>query len=283
MIRKNSKKSMKSGKKIAKTSRFLLLFLTVTNTINIFAQKNVISVFGIKGKAINNERITPKEAIQEAINDAKKNALMKAGIGEYLKSSQLLISTSVDNGNSSDFINTELQSQLEGEILDFVVQDTVTSLVGNQIQYTVTIDAKIIKHQVKPDPNFNINILGVKNAYNRNELLNFSVISSVDSYLNLFSWTEDEVSLIYPNSREEQIVLKAGQTYLFPTKSNNYEMSTENKEPEKSKLIFVCTKSPMKFIQFNSNGISKPETIISWINAIPLDQKKVINMPILIQ
>ena len=39
--------------------------------------------------------------------------------------------------------------------------------------------------------NFNVNILGVKNVYNRNDLLNFSVISSVDSYLNLFSWTDE--------------------------------------------------------------------------------------------
>lgn len=274
---------MKSGKKIAKTNRFFLLILIVTITNNIFAQKNVISVFGIQGSAFNNERITPKEAIQEAIIDAKKNALMKAGIGEYLKSSQLLISSSVDNGKSSDFINTEVQSQIEGEILSFVVLDTITSLVGKQIQYTVTIDAKIIKHQVKPDPNFNINVLGVKNVYNRNDKLNFSVKASIDCYLNLFSWTDEEVSLVYPNSREDQILLKAGETFLFPTGRNNYEMSTENGEPEKSKLVFVFTKAPMKFIQFNANGISKPETVISWINAISLDQKKVINMPILIQ
>ncbi len=274
---------MRSGNQIAKTSRFFLLILIVTITNNIFAQKNVISVFGIQGSAFNNERITPKEAIQEAIIDAKKNALMKAGIGEYLKSSQLLISSSVDNGKSADFINTEVQSQIEGEILSFVVLDTITSLVGKQIQYTVTIDAKIIKHQVKPDPNFNVNVLGVKNVYNRNDKLNFSVKASIDCYLNLFSWTDDEVVLVYPNSREDQILLKAGETFLFPTGRNNYEMSTENGEPEKSKLVLVFTKAPMKFIQFNANGISKPETVISWINAISLDQKKVINMPILIQ
>jgi hypothetical protein len=120
-------------------------------------------------------------------------------------------------------------------------------------------------------------------VYNRNDLLYFSVISSVDSYLNLFTWTDEEVSLVYPNSREDQILLKAGQTYLFPSKSNNYIMSTENKEYEESKLVFIFTKSPMKFIQFNSNGISNPETVISWINAIPLDQRKKVNIPILIQ
>jgi hypothetical protein len=274
---------MKSGKQTVKTSRFFLLILIVSITNNIFAQKNVISVFGIQGSAYINERITPKEAMQEAIIDAKKNALMKAGIGEYLKSSQLLISSSVDNKKSADFINSEVQSQMEGEILSFVVLDTITNVVGKQIQYIVTIDAKIIKYQVKPDPNFNVNILGIKNVYNRNDLLYFSVISSVDSYLNLFTWTDEEVSLVYPNSREDQILLKAGQTYLFPSKSNNYIMSTENKEYEESKLVFIFTKSPMKFIQFNSNGISKPETVISWINAIPLDQRKKVNIPILIQ
>ena len=46
---------MKSGKQIEKTSRFFLLILIVTITNNIFAQKNVISVFGIQGTAYINE------------------------------------------------------------------------------------------------------------------------------------------------------------------------------------------------------------------------------------
>lgn len=272
---------MRNGKKIVNNSFFFFLILIANN---IFAQKNVISVYGVQGSAYINERITPKEAIQEAINDAKKNALRKAGIGEYIKSSQLLISTSVDNNKTSDFINSEMQSQLEGEILSFVVLDTISKLEEKQFQYIVTIDAKIIKHQVKPDPNFNINILGVKNVYANNENLNFSIISTTDCYLNLFSWTEEEVGLVYPNTDESQLIIKAGDNYLFPTgRKNNYVMTIENKTVEKSNLVFVFTKKPMKYIQFNSNGVSKPETVISWINSIPLDKKKVINMPILIQ
>ena len=272
---------MRSGKKIVNNS-FFFLFILFTN--NIFAQKNVISVFGVEGSAYLNERITPKEAIQEATIDAKKNALLKAGIGEYLKSSQLLISSSESNKQSSDFINSEIESQLEGEILSFTVLDTVYKLVDKQIIYTVTIDAKIIKHQVKPDPNFNINLLGIKNVYMNNDKLNFSVISTLDCYLNLFSWTDDEVSLVYPNNDELQKIIKADDNYLFPTGSrNNYVLTTENNSIEKSRLVFVFTKSPMKFIQFNASGISKPEAVLSWINSIPLDKKKVINIPILIQ
>ena len=276
---------MRSGNQIVKTSRFFLLILIITITNNIFAQKNVISVFGIKGSAFINERMTPKEAIQEALNNAKRNALTKAGIGEYLKSSQLFISTSENNSKSSDFINSEIQSQIEGEFINIDVLDTVMNIVEKQIQYTVTIDAKIKRHQEKPDPNFNVNILGVKNVYNKNDSLHFSVITSLDCYLNLFSWTDNEMTLIYPNDREGQITLKAGQKYFFPFRGRGktYEMINKNIEPEKSKLLFVYTKTPMNFVQFNLNGVSKTETVISWVNAIPFDQKKVINIPILIQ
>ena len=119
---------MKSGKQTVKTSRFFLLILIVSITNNIFAQKNVISVFGIQGSAYINERITPKEAMQEAIIDAKKNALMKAGIGEYLKSSQLLISSSVDNKKSiAIWVREYFKSKYNVD-----KYDTIVRLAGNE-------------------------------------------------------------------------------------------------------------------------------------------------------
>lgn len=273
---------MRSLKQVKKT-RLLIPFFLLIN-FNSFSQKdNVIKVFGVVGTAYINERITQLEAKEEALKDAQRNALKKAGVGEYMRSNVLLIS-STKNDINSDFLSSEYESQLEGAILDFKIDTFFTEKMPNNLFLTtIIIDATVIKYTSKPDMNFDVKLFGIKNVYNNNEKLNFSLTTSIDSYLHLFSFIEDEATLIYPNSYESGVLLKKDITFLFPLSRIDYVLTANNKKNEKGRLIYVFTKTPIKYFQMDESQTTKPENIYTWINSIPLDQKKVITNPILIQ
>jgi len=274
---------MKNLKKV-KNIKLVFLFLFLFLNYNLFAQNsNIIKVTGVAGTAYINERITPKEAKEEALKDAQRNALKKAGISEFLQSSVMLITDS-KNEKNSDFLSSEFQSHLEGAILDYqVISSNTIQTKDNLLLVSVLIDATIIKYDTKPDLNFDVKLFGIKNVYNNPEKINFSVKTSIDSYLYLFSFIEDEATLIYPNVNEKEQLLKKDTTYLFPIGKVDYILTADNKRSEKGRLICVFTKTPMKYFQMNENQITTPESIYSWINSIPLDQKKIITNPILIQ
>jgi hypothetical protein len=273
---------MKNLKQVRKIKLvFLLLFLNY----NLYSQNtsNIIKVTGVAGSAYINERITPKEAKEEALKDAQRNALKKAGISEFLQSSIMLITDS-KNEKNSDFLSSEFQSHLEGAILDYqVIASNTIQTKDNLLLVSVLIDATIIKYDTKPDLNFDVKLFGIKNVYNNPEKINFSIKASIDCYLYLFSFIEDEASLMYPNINEKEQLLKKDTTYFFPVGKVDYILTADNKRSEKGRLICVFTKSPMKYIQMNDEQITTPESIYSWINSIPLDQKKIITNPILIQ
>jgi hypothetical protein len=273
---------MTSGKRVVSNSILILLLVFVYS--NSFAQKNTIKVFNVSGQAFINELLTPKQAKELALNDAKSNALRKAGIGEYIRSNNTLLSTSVGD-KYDEYINTEQQSQLEGNILEYtVIKDT--QFINNEklLVVSVTIDATVIKYETKPDVNFDVRLFGVKTVYKNNDRLLFSVQPTIDCYLNFFSWVNGESNLMYPSSYEKSTLLQSDKIVLFPTTDRiDYKLILDKKESERGRLIFVFTKTPMKFIRKDDSQNTTPDEIISWINSIPLDQKKVFNLPFLIQ
>ena len=272
-------------KNLKKVKNIKLVFLLLFLNYNLYSQNtsNIIKVTGIAGTAYINERITPKEAKEEALKDAQRNALKKAGVSEFLQSSVMLITDS-KNEKNSDFLSSEFQSHLEGAILDFqVIASNTIQTKENLLLVSVLIDATIIKYDTKPDLNFDVKLFGIKNVYNNPEKINFSVKTSIDCYLYLFSFIEDEATLVYPNINEKEQLFKKDTTYFFPLGKVDYILTADKKRSEKGRLICVFTKSPMKYIQMNEDQITTPESVYSWINSIPLDQKKIITNPILIQ
>ena len=272
-------------KNLKKVKNIKLVFLLLFLNYNLYSQNtsNIIKVTGVAGTAYINERITPKEAKEEALKDAQRNALKKAGISEFLQSSIMLITDS-KNEKNSDFVSSEFQSHLEGAILDYqVIASNTIQTKENLLLVSVLIDATIIKYDTKADLNFDVKLFGIKNVYNNPEKINFSIKTSIDCYLYLFSFIEDEATLVYPNINEKEQLFKKDTTYFFPLGKVDYILTADKKRSEKGRLICVFTKSPMKYIQMNEDQITTPESVYSWINSIPLDQKKIITNPILIQ
>jgi hypothetical protein len=257
-----------------------LVIISFVFSISTFSQKNTVKVIDIKGFSIINDRITPKQAKEEALLDAQRNALKSAGIEERLQSNMLLLKSS-NNDTNFEFFSKEVQTQIEGSILDYEIKSTE---ISSDLKVVVVINATIIKYDTKPDLNFDIKLAGVKSVYNNNDTLNFSVVTSIDCYMYFFSYIEDTAMLIYPNTTELEQSLTKGIIYTYPHPQKlKYQLTAYHKKNEKGRLIYVFTKKPMKYFQMDASQVTTPENIYTWINSIPLDQKKVITKPILIQ
>lgn len=283
MIKRNLKKYLiVKWKKCQRNSKYLLFFLLLFTISNLFAQK-VTQVSDIKGTAYITGDISPNQAKAQALNDAKLNALKAAGIGEHINSYQLLF-TSQQKNDYSQFFSSDIQSEIQGAVQSYEIKNERTYCKSEiEIICEVTIDASVIKYEPKPDVTFNMNIEGVKAAYNNDDKLNFTFKATQDGYLTIFDITDKEAFLLYPNAYEKQKVLKTNEMYSFPIAKIDYTLHTDLKQQETNRLIFVFTKTLIPFIKMNKDQVATYEDIFSWIYSILPDQRKVEYLTLTIQ
>lgn len=255
-----------------------LFFFLICSYSFVFSQKNIIKVRDIKGVSIINDKMTLKEAKDEAIIDAQRNALKAAGIEEHIQSNMLLLKFS-DKESNSKYFTKEVQTLIEGSILDLQIIDTTIV----DLKVIITINATVIKYNTKPDINFDVQLTGLKNVYNNNDSLTFNIKTSTDCYLKIFSIIEDQAILLYPSKKEFEQKFISEIVYHFPLIKIAYRLEVDHDKTEKGRFVFVFTKSPIKFIQMNEDQVTASEKINSWINSIPLDQKKIVTNQFFIQ
>ena len=261
-------------KSCQKNSSFLTLFLVFGLSVNLFAQK-VIEVKGIKGTAYINGDVSPNQAKLQAINEAKLNALKAAGIGENIKSYQLLFS-SEDKNDYSQFFSSDIQSEIQGAVQDYSIQNQITVQKNElELYVEVTINASVIKYDVKPDIAFDVNIEGIKAVYNNDSKLNFTIKTTKESYLTIFCISDVDATQLYPNEYEKQTQIKPLNVYSFPSYNFQYELHTDLPKSETLRLIFVFTKEAIPFIKMNKDQVTTNDAIFSWIYSIMPDQRKV--------
>ena len=127
----------------------LLIFATLMFTSAV--AQDIITVTGAKGSGIIAGTITPAQARQEAINQAKVEALRKAGVTENLQSYQSLFKSEVDN-DFTEFFSSDVQAELQGAVKDYTIVKEENKVDGSVFFIEVTIDATVILYDAKPDP-----------------------------------------------------------------------------------------------------------------------------------
>ena len=248
-----------------------LVFLLYINSV--FSQE-IKEVNNIVGTAIISGNISPNNAKIMALNDAKINALKKAGIVENISSFQLLYSSQQKN-DYTQFFTSDIQTEMNGAVKNYTItSDKLITKNNNELLYEVIINAEVILYSTKPDFSYTAKIDGLRSAYFNQENLNFDVTTSQDSYLKIFNITDPEATLIYPNNYEKDRVIKANTLLKFPIENIDYALEIKLKK-ETNRLIFVFTKSPVSFIKLDKNQITTQEDIFSWIYTIPPDLRRV--------
>jgi hypothetical protein len=211
-------------------------------------------VMGVPGRA-SIVNITPEQAKQKAIDEAKAEALRLAGVEEWVQTVNFL-QTREANNQVTDFFHSLTSVQTMGNVTSWslVSEDKIKDESGNLV-YEVLIDAEVKLYKTRPDPEFVVNVKGLAPVYKNGEDLAFTALPNSGGYLSVFIIDhESNVVQLYPNTEEPMMPMVAAQSYSFPmSKHYRYEVFTNQKE-ETDYVFFLFTKSniPWRGTSFQS-------------------------------
>ncbi len=257
---------------------FLLIFFFSQFT---YAQKKV-KVENVEGKyeLMQNAEITPSEAWNRALHDAKLNALRKAGVAENISQTESVHTQQKGKDMNQDY-RAVLFVNINGGIKNYEIVSKPDPVIRNgAFIYTVIINAEVIIFDKNPDPGFYFEVDGIKSSYSDNTDVTFSFTPTANGYLKIFNLNDKECSIIYPYTSPDTKIsyvnddpnhlFSANEKIKFPFNDKiSYSFTTDLKK-EKNYLVFVYTKKNIPFIK-------KPteENIEGWLNTIEPDEKHV--------
>jgi hypothetical protein len=264
-----------------KTPLFLSLLLIISGLLpqHLFSQKEIkVTARG----SYEARDLTPEEVKTKAIDEAKKNAMVQAGISENVRVSDFLY-TFEDDQKFSEIFQSFVSTETGAEIMVEEVKETNRSFneFGN-ILIEVEITAVIYKHEDKKDPALVIKVEGIKEFYLENDPLDFTFTPSKDGYLKIFNVTDESAFVLYPYNDpaysylkdDPDRIFKKNDRVHFPVNPNMdgyyFGIDKEFKDKEYNLLIFVFTKENIPFMQE-----VKVNNIMKWIYQIPLEERVV--------
>ena len=258
----------------------LMIFVTACSVFQANAQSQTKRVRGITGRCEISRHITLEEAEQKALQDAKTNALRKAGVPEKLWTVTGLISQD-DGSEFSQVLSRMTTLQVDGFINIRDVQYSEEVIDGKR--YAIAVIDADVRRGGEIDPTFVLDVNSLETIYKDGEVLTFNTrIYGHDAYLHLFWFDETGGSVIYPNQYEAKKLFHKEADYKFPTNENmEYIMEKQDKSKkfETINLIMVATKRDIPFIESNITF----ESVLKWIYAIPADERAAWREAIVIQ
>lgn len=234
---------------------------------NVNAQRKVeeISMNEVKGVAIGSDLESVDQITQRAINEAKIEALKKAGIAENIASFSDFFQ-SENKEKYEELFTSDILSDIRGSVKDVEILDTKKSFdQTSRLRIEVLINCTVIKYLTEKDLAFDAWVDGIGMFYPSETNLMFNVKPSKDSYLKIFILSESEAFQLFPNDQESSFLLNANTQYNFPSELMEYELYTDKKS-EVHRMIMVFMKEDIPY----TNKVEYKK-IIDWIFSIPPD------------
>jgi hypothetical protein len=246
-----------------------ILSLVYALIIAPVAAQNIIPVKDVKGECFI-VNITPEKAKENAILEAKREALNQAGISTNIYR--------ISSERGDKFVQMS-NVEVNGEVAEYeLVSDEIKILQAGSSKVMVAevvINAKVVKYPPIPrDMAFKIKVDGFKDHYDDGDKLTFSVLPYKDGYLRIFLFEEDNSgALIFPDTKNEQNrKFKEEDVITFPiSKAINYTLSkadrTKNKET--NSMLFVYLKDNINY----TGKDTSLESVLGWIARITPDKR----------
>lgn len=248
--------------------KYIFLLLAVALAAPLHAQKTV-KVRNVQGRWQVSDNITLKEAEERALNEAKKEALRRAGVMENVWS--VFGQITQENGTEFEEAYSQMNVLAIGGMVNITKQEVeeVWDADTRSLFKVVTIDAEV-KKQEDVDNTYALEVKGVNTLYEAGESLDCTLrVFGTDSYLKFFWFDSTGGSLIYPNDYEGNNLLEAGKEYHLPFDTRlNYELTKQQEGSEKINLMWVATKEDIPF-----TGEVTYQNVLKWIYAIPGSQR----------
>lgn len=251
---------------------FKLLLLCFFSAVHAVAgTQETVDARGIYEIEIDSE-ISPREALDRAYNEAKKDALQKV-VGIRVKSWDASV---LDSEAGTGFTSLNLQTT-QGIIRKFEVENSGWKILPpagephGVLRFFCEAKACVEKIDDSPDPEFTGKITGARADYRDGERVRFSATASQNAYLTVFLLNSRlEGDKIFPNRTFRKNRLSENAEFSLPpftvmkTKAGNAR--------EQAVLMFVFTKKNIAFFA-KPNGKTTADAINAWLADIPADQR----------
>jgi hypothetical protein len=265
---------------ILKTSKemYWITGICLLVTTMSVAQQTTKTLEGVKGQWVISDDITPTEAREIAISQAKVEALRMAGVPEFVSESNVTYKAEKVM-EPKEVFESLTTVDVSGEISEFsiVKEEKRLTDLGSFI-YEVWINATVVIHSKARDPGFNMDVKGVRESYASPDKLTFEFKPWKDGFLTIFIISEKESGVLYPNRLEKKEKLVGQTSYSFPrSKALDYEVTTEG-TIEVNYLLLLYTKQDIPF-----NADQTPENILRFIARIEPSEKCLKSFSLLIK
>ncbi len=256
--------------------RFLIAALFLFVSFVSAAQSREVEVQGVTGEYIwmDNSEVTPKQARENALADAKSRAMNQAGVAERITEDFVVVSN--DRGQSGAGYSGSSRTGGVVRISNMREETELRRGTGfNYLVVKVTADFTVRIYNEMPDPEFRIRVGGVAKSYSLDRgqaLLTFNITSSRSGYLKIFAIPENNAGvMLYPNAYETRGMLNEGERVFFPTvKTLDYPLSIDDPgvSVETNRLIFVYTKDNVPYM----DDVVDHQGVLCWIARLKPDR-----------
>ncbi|MFO7827785.1 MAG: hypothetical protein R6V23_04115 [Bacteroidales bacterium] len=250
-------------------TRIFILIAIVAFCPALHAQKNVkeVKMNNIRGLAIGGDNESIGQVTLRAINEAKVEALKRAGVEENIASFTDYFQ-SEDNEKYEELFTSDILSDIRGSVKDIeVVEESRSFDDAGRIKVDVLINCTVVKYITEKDVAFDAWVDGVGMFYPNNSDLKFKIKPSKDTYVKIFIFSETDAFQLFPNDYETSYLLKGNNQYFFPSELMDYTLYTDKKS-EIHRMIMVFMKEDIPYTRD-----VEYKNIIDWIFSIPPDMR----------
>jgi len=252
-----------------KTLHSIIAFacLSLLTTGSALAQQDIIEIPKAVGTCII-ANITPEQAMETALFNAKVDALRKA---------KILETVDVTNKDIDGIFVQLITNEIKGGVVGYEVVNEDIKIVGEGkskiLTYEVTINANVTKYSQERDPSFQFKTEGIKPSYKDEERVSFWVTPYQNGYLRIFLFEEDGTGQqVYPNDKflPDRLLLQ-DETVRFPQNKRTLTITKtdKTKSKEKNRILFLFLKDNVKFIGSNITL----QSVSNWIAGISPDRR----------
>lgn len=248
------------------------VFITVLSLLSAQGQVKIVTVRA-EGKCEISRFITKEQAEQKALQEAKNEALHKAGVDENVWSVFGLISQ--NDGQEFHQAYSEMSVLAVGGLVHLTEEPTYTETYSksDKRRYIVCKIHAEVKKGETVDKSFKIKVDGLSHVYSNGELLNLTLEASQDCYVRIFWFNKAAGEQILPNQCQTSHKLTKNTPMPVPDPAYLYDLEVTKENPnsdiELVNLMVVATKKDYPFYE----SAVTFDTLLNWIYDIPASER----------
>jgi hypothetical protein len=230
--------------------------------------------------------LTPEEAKREALQRARAKAV--AQVTGIQVSAQQLRFKSERPDEVVDAFSSLIRTSTYGRIVREEVSYR-TTLEGDIPVYRAALRAEVAMERGDSDPAFSLDLQTrpSSHTFRSGEPLTLELTASKDCYvtvLNIFS--DGNVALLFPNERDGDNRISAGEAFSWPTPARGLELRAtlrEGLDRDREQLLAIATLDPVPLViegaatGSDSVPVADYETTLTalnrWLLRIPVDRR----------